>query len=498
MIKENTAWPPASIEPAFNEIANCDLQLTGSTPIRKYAQALTPNKFGLVGSLIRQPGGWHGDAERPETLPLAYNLCRASADLLVGTAPTITLPAGAEHQAHDYLDHLVSSDKFSADLHAAMISCAAYGWVFARVTWDNSVDAHPWIDFVDADQAIAHWSFGRIDSVTFCEEYADPAGKEQVVFRLLEQHKPGLIEYRLFKGTHSNIGSLQPLNALEETAHLLDVVDDNSCVQTGTQLLTAVPILNRDGNPNWRRFPQLKRMGYSDISMGGSIWAAANRVWSQTLYEIDAARSRLLVSEELLNPGLPGQGQSFDWGRDVFRISQSGNADSDGRIEPVQFALRIDDFRQALDLVESQALAAVGLSAITMGKDTSGTSVTATEIRAKSTATLNTAHGKGRMLRAGLSQILTAAVQVDSALHDYRADDALVQIALADVVQDTELDRTKAVMNLRSARAASTRYLVQRLHPEWSEQQVDEEVSAINRDESPDPFMLSPDEAVEL
>ncbi|MHA6556670.1 hypothetical protein ACX3U9_12365, partial [Corynebacterium pyruviciproducens] len=58
--------------------------------------------------------------------------------------------------------------------------CCAYGWVFARVTWDNSVDAHPWIDFVDADQAFAHWSFGRIDSVTFVEEYADPAGKEQV------------------------------------------------------------------------------------------------------------------------------------------------------------------------------------------------------------------------------------------------------------------------------------------------------------------------------
>lgn len=482
------------MRPAFDEIAWCDRVLTGENNPHNYRAPTNPARFGLIGNLTRQPGGFHGDAEQPQHIPLANTLCRASADLLTGVAPTFTItdpdqcPTGA-----DFIAGLTTTDEFSALLHAAMISCSAHGWVWGRVVWNTSVDSHPWVDFVDADQAIPTFEYGRIVDVTFVEELPDPAGKNERVWRVLEGHTPWRITYRLFVGTHTNLGHQVPLDAHPDTTYLDGVVDADGGVNTGTSMLTAWPILNRDGNPKWRRNPQLRHMGYSDISIGGTIWGVASKVWSQIIYEVDACRSRLLVSEELLDTGKPGEGQSFDWGRDVFRLAQSGDADAAGRIEPIQFNLRIEQFREALDLIEAQALSAVGLSAITLGKETGGGGVTATEIRSKSTATLNTARGKGRMLRSGLSHILTAALQVDAALNNYRAEGQTVTVNLAEIIEETELDRTRAAMNLRTARAASTRYLVERLHPEWTPEQVDAEVAAIHQEDSPDPFMLPPD-----
>lgn len=55
---------------------------------------------------------------------------------------------------------------------------------------------------------------------------------------------------------------------------------------------------------------------------------------------------------------------------------------------------------------------------------------------------------------------------------------------MQDPIPDTELDKTTTVQRLRDARAASTEYIISRLHPEWTEEEQAVEVARIKAEEA--------------
>ena len=127
--------------------------------------------------------------------------------------------------------------------------------------------------------------------------------------------------------------------------------------------------------------------------------------------------------------------------------------------------------------------------------DVAATPVALTEVR---DWTLNTQRGKARHLRAGLSELVTAVIDMDSVLNGYALLSGPVDVSVAQPIQETDLDRAETVKTLRDARAASTHHLVERMHPEWTAAQVEEEVERIRTEEGVvDPFLLGPDEAPE-
>lgn len=502
----HTPWPPAPIRPALQQVSSDSAWLEGD--VARFSH-LTTNPVGTPsprGGLLGALAGSTGPSRRPGTagtitdlhLPMPYRMATASADLLVGTPPGFTLHESerGNEKATEFLNRLTTTDEFAADLHRSFTYSAGLGWTFGRVVWNEAVQPDPWIDWVDADQGWAEWQHGRVSAITFWTELPDPDGKDRVRWRSLERHEIGMISYGLYKGSDLDLGARMPLTAHPETQHLHGPTHGSGTLKTGVNTPTAVLLPNTEGNPRWRKSPQLRKLGISDIQKGGTVWGVIDRIWGETVRELDAARARLLVSEELLDDDGPGRGQSFDMGRDVFTLGQTADPNAGGKIEKVQFDFRIEKFEQALDLAKAEALQAVGLSALTVGMESPGAAMTATEIEAKSTATMNTWAGKARLARAGLSALATGAVAVHAGIHGYAPPERPVDVSLQDPIQETELDRTQAARNLREARAASTRYLVRRLHPEWTPEQVDEEVAEIRTEDGPtDPFILPPDSA---
>ena len=509
MPQQGTEWPPQAYVPALDQVQHDSAWLTNDLatlqpPAR--TQAVTSplqHNGGLMGAgarmMLGKPHPQPGSAALPRSLPIAPSLCGVSANIMAGDPPAVTLHPDDEHneKAAQALDDLTSSDVFAAELHQAMKKCAGMGWVFPRIVWNADVQQHPWIEWVDADRAIAERRNGRLASVLFWDEYRR-GKRDQDVYRLMQEHTPGRINYRLFLGGRDNVGREVPFGDLEETAYLADIVDHDGGIDTGTELLTATQMINGETNPSWRNDPQLRYYGLSDVKKAGTLWEDINATWTSLKHEEDAGRSRLMVTEDLLDTGSPGMGQFFDWFRDVFPIGSGGDPDAAGMIKPVQFDIRADKYILILAQQLSQAARAVGLSAMTVGAEQASSQMTATEIKARSSLTISTAKAKGRYVRSDLSEIITAYLCLDAALNGYEPPTRLVNVALPDVVQETELDRTNAVLNIRQARAGSTKYLVRRLHPEWTQQEVDEEVAAIAAEEAlsnpVDPFSIGADQ----
>ncbi|PRQ11726.1 hypothetical protein C1Y63_04780 [Corynebacterium sp. 13CS0277] len=504
----NTPWPPEAVADAFTQIAADSAWLSGDMDrIRARARAprqqaaSTPWQFngGLGGAAARavygKPRRTPGSATIDRHLPVPLAVCAASANLLVGTPPAITLHPEdeANAEAEQLLVEETTTDEWAAQLTRAAMYCAGLGWVFGRVVWDTEVRPTPWVEWVDADRGVVEWRHGRPAAITFWDAFEDPEGRRGGVWRLLQRHTPGRIDYALYRGSGDNLGQLMPLTEHPSAAFLADLVDAEGGVRTGTAHMTAVLIPNIDGNPTWRDRPQLRGLGLSDIAAAGDVWADIDKIYTDLLHEVDSARARLLVSEEYMQDAGPGRGLSFDWGRDVWPLATTG-LDGGSTIQQVQFQMRVAEYEQALQVATRRAFDAVGLSPITVGQDPGQGAMTATEIRARSTATLNTWRRKARMWRAGLSQLVTAWVGVDAALRGYAPLTRPVNVALTEPVQDTELDKAQTLRELRDARAVSTEYVVERMHPEWTPEQCATEVQRIRAEEAGggDPLGLMP------
>lgn len=493
----NTPWPPQEIAPALEQVRRDAAWLTGDLPaIRDQVNTDRPQPFrsraqfngGIVGGMARgMLGKPHidagGDASVDRHLPVAAELVATSANLLAEKPPAATLhPDDANNErARQALDELTSSDTFAAEWWEAAYHKAGHGWVYGRVVWNLDVSPSPWIEWVDADQGYAEFTHGKQTAVTFWDTYDDPHGKS--VYRLLQRHTPGRIEYALYDGTSTKIGHRVPVTEHPRTAYLADIVDAESGVTTGIDHTTAVMIRNLEKNPAWRTDPTLRYYGRSDVAKAGGLWADIDIAWTSMMHEVESGRSRIMISEELLESGPPGSGSYFDWHRDIFPLAPGGDPDAGGVIKHIQPDLRVDKHSQVVDTATRKAIDAVGLSPITVGMDPQASGeMTATETRARSDKTIKTFGGKTRQARSGLSEILTAYLHMDAQINGYAPPTRHVNVAIVEPVQDTELDQARRLKELRAVNLASIEHGVETLHPEWTPEQHDEEVKRIYRE----------------
>lgn len=507
---DNQPWPPPEYAPALEQVRKDAAWLTGDmAEIRQQVEGEKPKPYvsraqfngGLVGATARGVLGrpnMGGSVRVERHLPVAAELVTISANLLAEKPPAVSLHEddATNTSAAQALDDLTSTDLFAAEWWEACYNASGHGWVFGRVVWNVDVQPHPWIEWVDGDQGYAEFRNGRQVSVTFWDTFKDGDGKK--VWRLLQKHTTGRIEYGLYEGTEEKLGRRVPVTEHPATEYLADLLDAESSIMTGITGLTARMFRNLEKNPNWRHHPQLRYYGHSDVSKGGGLWADIDMAWTNLMNDVESGRGRLLVSEEFLTSGGPGQGQVFDWMRDVYPLAQGGSPDAAGTIEKVQFDMRVEENTAAVSVATMKAVDAVGLSHMTVGMDPQATGdMTATETRARSDKTIKTAGGKARQSRAELSELLTAYIQMDAAMNNYPAPARPVNVAIVEPVQDTDEDRARRAKSLREADAASTYYLVRDLHPEWTEPQVEEEVARIIQERQAgmpvDPFNVGAD-----
>lgn len=525
-----STWPPAPWDTAFARFRELDAWYSGNAAVLteiysgQTAAAAVPThtvagrkyRGGVLGSLSKMFLGQPivEDEKRMRMhLPLAADLCTLSADLLFGEAPQILfrkpdnvpLQEGDTrasrkrwvHPAQSRLDDISGSDEAHAELLLAGEYSAALGGSYLAVAWDADVHDHVFPKAYAADTAIPTFRHGRLAGVKLWSEYRD--GNE--VFRLVEQHKPGSIEYTLYRGTDRTLGQPVQIDSRQETEHYarmrtaadLDVregeLKETVAIGTGTNRLAVTYLKNASPVRDWRKLGELSSLGRSDLDGIQDVLDKVDFAWSSLMRDVENGQGRLIVPEDMLAlSGKPGEGANFDVYRQVF-TPVSGTlgkaADGNGPMSIVQFAIRVEEHMAVIEGLKKEIASALGYSEAHLGLDSVNGTRTATEIDADLSDSERTRDKKAMYAKGALARWSMAALEIDktvfggSELGDMKRMPA-VEFAPVSQADPEKLARTAQLLD--AARAASRKEIVRSIHPDWDEDDIDAEVELIQRE----------------
>ena len=510
------AWPPANLESITNRLAEWSAWYEGDPDtLRKvYSRGQTAPSYdarsraraaqysgGVVGAVARM---WWGRprtdlTSRPDQLhvPLAADMCQASADLLFAEPPSLTLPEGADTKVGDELAAAVDAGLWTQVAAAAEVG-AALGGVYARVTWDTSMADRSFLTAVHADAAVPEFRWGQLVAVTFWHEVRRDG---QLVVRHLERHEldgqgVGIVLHGLYEGTADALGRMVPLTEHPTTEGLAVLVDELGMISTESPGLAVEYVPNQRPQRRWRTHPVGAHLGRSDLDGVEGLMDALDETYSSWMRDIRLAKARLIVPAFMLQAQGSGMGAFFDADQDVFTtLNAPPREDGASQITPQQFDIRNEAHAATAQQLVEDILRTAGYSKSTFGEDEQGGAMTATEVRARQGRSLMTRDRKIRHWKPALGRLLEKKLAVDAAIFNSGVTPVRPLVGFDDAVQvDPEaLARTNQALFQAQSASAETRVRIQ--HPDWEKTKVDEEVGRILNEFSvsvPDPAAFNP------
>jgi len=532
---DRTEWPPAAVATRYRNMELPEAWYVGDP--NRLRRAYARNRIAARTTL--RPGGgvasarsistedslWaqeaSGELDTRRHLPVAEDIAKLSADLLFSDPPTwsvegpmeqvaVTLdgktqtvkrPTAATRAAQQRLDKVLDRCNFQATLLAAAEIAAALGSTGLRIAYDKASPAigiregkpgsgRPVITRVDADAVIPHYQWGQLVGVTFWREVQRSGSDAMaVVWRHLEVHEGGKVYHALYEGTGDNIGERKPLDAHPATARLATQVDEEGAIvidASGGATATSIPNMLPD---------PLDRQSYagrSDLTPAVmDVLDALDKAYTQLMDSVDDAKSRLIVARSMLENNGPGKGQSFDLSQRLFVKVNVPPSEKEGGglpIEKVQFEMHVEEYLALIDALQYKAMDAAGYNPNTE-REQDGSAMTATEFAGRNRKSMTTRDKKLRYWQGELSSLLTTLLAVDVANFGpiYEEIDGNmvpvqafpVSVTFPEAVQPTLLELATTAQALQAAKAASTWVLVKLVHPDWDDQQVQEEVDRI-------------------
>lgn len=482
-----------------------------------YSGAIAPNAYvngtrasqlrtGVQGKLARF---WWGRPvadlnKRHDQLhvPVAADLAQASADLLFSEDPTVTFgdDPNADALANVrarwqtmYGDGLVTTWAEGAEVGAGLGGC------YLRCSWDKTVSDTTFTTIIQPDVFVPEFRYGRLLAGTWWQEVE--RGDSGVVVRHLERHELGangigIILHGLYSGTDTALGRAVPLQEHRATEHLASLVDEQGAISTGSRGLAVTYVPNQRPQRRWRADPAGRYLGRSDYDGVEGLMDALDEVYASWMRDVRLGRARLVVPEQYLQtPGLglgsqlpggaprPGAGGFFDLDQEVYSPLpgyQPSMKDGVAPIEQVQFQIRFAEHQATADSLLSQILRTAGYSAQTFG-EAGDSAATATEVVSRERRSYMTRDRKVRNWRPALAEHIEKLLRTDQAVFAGPGlpEGVAVKVDFADAVQADPLQLAQTAQALRTAQAASTATLVAAVHPDWTPQQVTDEVALI-------------------
>lgn len=430
-------------------------------------------------------------------VPIAADLCQASADLLF--SDQVKLKAG-DAKTQEYLDQLADDGFHSKLAEAAEVGAAMTG-VFLRVAWDEAVADGPILTRVDADQALPEFRFDILQAVTFWQ-VVQVTG--ETVYRHLERHElnaagNGVVIHGLYQGARDSLGVVVPLTDSGVTAGLAKMVDADSSIDTQSPGLAVVYVPNQRPQRRWRTDPLGKSYGRSDLDGIESLMDALDECYSSWMRDVRLGKSRLLVGKGALQDQGPGNGSTFDQNQEIYTtLNQppSASKDAGSLAQMVQFQIRWQEHQQTAQQIIGDILRSAGYSAQTFGENGNlgGGRQTATEVESRERRSLLTRDRKVRIWRPAIGDITEKMLWIAKEVFNADVTPQRPEVLFADGVQESQLVLAQTALALDQAQAASRKTIVSALHPEWDEKQVEDEVKAILDEQPtvPDPTTFRP------
>lgn len=441
---------------------------------------------GLLGSIEYSFWGEPvppGEKRTRLHVPIAGDIAQTSASLLYSNPPALkTTLTGAQGKANQaWLDAFIDDGMHARLLEGAEM-CAALGGMLWRTVWDKRVADKPWLMPVAPDVAVPFFIYDKLQSVIFWRVVSDNGTD---VIRHLEEHIPAQnrIIHGVYQGDQSDLGEIIPDTDWPAEVRQL------STVEGGTLTLPDLPfdastvqyVPNLRPNRIWRELgPQAHPLGRSDFCGIEPLMDALDEVYSSWIRDVQLAVMRLIVPPEYLDNIGRGQGAVFEPDRRVFTpLTMLHDTGGPPAITANQFTIRWQEHQQTCQDLVNRIVQEAGYSPQSFG-DYQGNAPTATEIEARERTSLLTRQKKIRYQRPPLQDAIYSLMCVArlyfgvTAIVPERPEVDFATVAVPDVQL-----MAQTVATLAGAEMVSKRTGVLMAHPDWSDEQVIEEVRAI-------------------
>lgn len=407
--------------------------------------------------------------ERYLLSPVPRMVSRAKANLLFGETPEL----GADNESdQERLDFLAEEQGLIPEFHRAAVLASAEGEVWGRVVVDPSACDVPIIDFCSRSRVVPHFNGRFVEGATFVTTWSTT---ERERFRLLETYTAGLVESRLYRGTTTRLGLEVDLGSFPATA------GKQERVLTGIDWPMVAFIPNSiDADPC---------RGYSDYQGMRDRFLALNDAVTAGQNNLDiAGRKRALVDGEYLTADgrLPK-------GDDVFVKNNrvKGDGVQASPLQVIDYAFDADQVIAWVNHLVDSTLMLSGVSPQLVGRSVDGGAVSGTAMKLKAAHSLLEASGTGRYMDRGISRLLHAAQIIDSRPtteggfgRKWSNPDAAPSVQRQDGLPRDDMEAAQQLVAMTNADAISVDERVRFLHPDWTEQQVADEVARIEGETS--------------
>lgn len=446
LLNRNT-WPPRNVAGLWEEIELfAALRTSDDTRLRQ--EASVNWRYPYVKS------------------PLPRMISRASTNLLFGEPPSFA-PGSEDDADADRLDFIVTENDLPAELQRGGLMTSSEGDVFGRVLVQPSVLDAPIIEFVSRARVIPHFSGRFLLGATFITEWQE--GRNDF-FRLFETYEPGAVVSVLYRGTRTSVGGEYPLDGYSRTEGVQPVV------YTGVErpLCTFIPN-SVDADPT---------RGHSDYRGLEDRFLAVNEAVSigQSNLRL-AGRKRAIVDAAYLD-------ENGRLNRDddlLLRKDRGGSIDGKNKpLEVLEYSFEGEALQAWVDHMIDSTLVLSGTAPTLVGRSVDGGAISGTALRLKAAHSLIEAAGKGRHFVRGVSWLLRAAAIIDSRPttqggfgRRWNDADVAPKIELQDGMPVDEREQAEMLVMLTNAEAISLEEKIKLRRPEWTQQQVDDEIERI-------------------
>jgi hypothetical protein len=428
--------------------------------------------------------------------PLAGDIATFSADMLFSEKPDIVIPEAYERndagdlikndraqKADDRLNEIIEKGGVMARLLEAGETSAGLGGVMLKPTWDREITDVPILTIAQPDTFIPVFKFGFLVGVIFHKVIMKEDGGK--VYRLLEYYSKGWIENGLYIGDDRTIGNRIPLTYLEATKEIppqiATKIDDILCRY----------VANKRPHKRFRG----TNLGMSDYQGSESLMDSLDLTMTSWIRDIVLGRARLHVADGMLQND--GKGNiHFDAGSELYvelDIDPSMLMDGGKAITATQFAIRTEEHYKTATELTAKILHMAGYAPQSFGFNLDGNiSTESHEIRERKT--LITKQKKESFYKTALNDIFHIMLMIDSIhLENDTPTEFRPNTTFADTLGHDIGAVAKTVQMLKTAQSASIQTRIEMLHPDWTPEEVKDEVARIQEEEGlgvNDPFEI--------
>lgn len=435
-------WPPASVADRWGKIET----------YRRY--------FDNDYATMLQNATYFNRTDEGRTLftpvGLASEVCNYSADLLFSAEPSVTF------ENEKLLETVQAANRLASRLPEIAAYVASEGRGGLRVVRDSNVQSGtPLITHVHEDQIIWDERYGGFvlgGTVVTERTKRDSAGMELETYRLFESHQAGGIARQLFRGRSWYLGQRVPLTSLDEFKDLKEEEE------TGLDQPTLIRWDNVSG-------------GRSDISGQEALLDAINEEFSRGREKSRKSKPITFAARELADSTgavdltgiiLTGAGNlARDLGEDPAKT-----------VETVQPSFPSTEIINWLNFLVDCALMFMAYSKASYGRDQGGSADSGKALKLRQQRTLLKKAGKDRMAMEALEMAYAVSMcwlSGGSKVNDFRPD-----VQLGDGLPTDELEDAQTAQAWDAAGAISLEEKIRMRRPDWSDEQIQEEIDRID------------------